>query len=205
MILLRGAATLATVLMFLTNLVVVKQIKEDGHISVASILPFLSTFANCCFWLKYGVMLGESSICWTNAVGVIITVYALYQCHNHCESERTRAKIEKRILVTVGVVLSVLTAIKLSYGPEILSWVGFLCCALTMVMFGTPLASLRTVIQAKSAHGHLSLPMILISFVSASLWSLIGFRLRDNWIIQPNIVGAALSLVQLLVYSAYRK
>jgi solute carrier family 50 (sugar transporter) len=77
---------------------------------------------------------------------------------------------------------------------------GVLLC---MVMFGSPLATLKTVILTKSARS-IPLPFTVASTINCFLWSVAGlFKLKDFNVYFPNLVGLTFSLVQVALKLKY--
>lgn len=81
--------------------------------------------------------------------------------------------------------------------------VGNLGIFLCVVMFASPLAAVKVVLQTKSADA-IPLPFTLASVVNCIFWSVSGlFDLHDYAIYVPNLLGLAFSLVQLLLKIIY--
>lgn len=49
--------------------------KSTGN---SSIIPFLATLLNCCFWFKYGILMGQNTIVFVNGVGITISLVCIY-------------------------------------------------------------------------------------------------------------------------------
>ncbi|GMF14938.1 unnamed protein product [Phytophthora lilii] len=70
-------------------------------------------------------------------------------------------------------------------------------------MFGSPLATVKKVVQIKSAA---SLPFIMcfINTVNCLLWVLLALLDPDKFVLIPNAAGAALAIIQLVPWFVYR-
>lgn len=80
---------------------------------------------------------------------------------------------------------------------------GYLADATSFVLFIAPFEKLRLVIATKSSA---AIPALLCAVIGINclLWLINGIVNRDLFIIVPNIVGIALSVMQLVVYFMYR-
>ena len=66
-----------------------------------------------------------------------------------------------------------------------------------MLMFASPLAALRSVLQTRSARG-IPLPLTLATILNCFLWSVAGLgEFHDFNVYFPNLLGLAFGLVQV--------
>lgn len=80
--------------------------------------------------------------------------------------------------------------------------VGFICCLSTMLFFAAPLSNLIHVVRTKNSES-LPMPLIVMTFLGSAQWLVYGRILRDKFIMYPNAVGCALSIVQLALFVLY--
>jgi solute carrier family 50 (sugar transporter) len=77
--------------------------------------------------------------------------------------------------------------------------VGVLAMAFCVLMFGSPLAATKLVLQTQSS-AHIPWPFTMASFANCALWSVCGiFDMKDVAVIVPNVLGFALSTMQVLL------
>lgn len=81
--------------------------------------------------------------------------------------------------------------------------VGYIAVTVCMLLFASPLATLRRVIQTKSA-ASIPIHMCLVGFVSNSLWVTYGGMINDMFMCLSNVVCVAFGFVQIVVYFMYR-
>lgn len=68
---------------------------------------------------------------------------------------------------------------------------------LCVAMFGSPLASLKTVLLTKSAES-IPLPFTLASVLNCLLWSVVGvLDMKDANIYIPNLLGLSFGFIQV--------
>lgn len=77
---------------------------------------------------------------------------------------------------------------------------GLVTDVINVVMYGSPLVVLSTVLRTKSVK-YMPLPVSLFTFLASSLWTTQGILLGNITILLPNVLGVALGIVQLTVYS----
>ena len=73
----KSAATIITILMFMSNFMDSKRFIETKSTGRTSITPLLSLLLNCSLWFKYGTMIEEDVITGVNLVGVLCGVISL--------------------------------------------------------------------------------------------------------------------------------
>ncbi|XP_013363821.1 PREDICTED: sugar transporter SWEET1 isoform X4 [Chinchilla lanigera] len=83
-----------------------------------------------------------------------------------------------------------------------LQQLGLFCSVFTISMYLSPLADLAKVIQTKSTH-RLSFSLTIATLLTSASWSLYGFRLRDLYIMVPNLPGILTSFIRLWLFWKY--
>lgn len=80
--------------------------------------------------------------------------------------------------------------------------VGYIAVTVCMLLFASPLATLRRVLQTKSA-ATIPILMVTVGFVGNSLWVTYGAMINDMFMCLSNVVCVALGFVQIVVYVIY--
>nr|KAF6398048.1 solute carrier family 50 member 1 [Rousettus aegyptiacus] len=83
-----------------------------------------------------------------------------------------------------------------------LQQLGLFCSVFTISMYLSPLADLAKVIQTKSTQ-RLSFSLTIATLLTSASWTLYGFRLRDPYIMVPNLPGIVTSLIRLWLFWKY--
>jgi uncharacterized protein with PQ loop repeat len=98
--------------------------------------------------------------------------------------------------VSVTVLAIILWAI-FPFVPDPSKVLGFVAMMSGIVLYASPLASLRVVMKAKCARS-IPLPFTVTSLISCSLWATYGlFQTHDLNVYVPGIIGCVFSLAQL--------
>jgi len=161
----------------------------------ASPLPYLAMFINCLLWVTYGVLCDNFTLVLVNFVGFLFASYYNYlyfRITNHRDSFLTQCSIA--LLFYLLSMVYVMFALN-DHEQEVRQ-LGYLAAMCSILMFGSPLASVREVVQKRDAQ---SIPLLMsLAGTGCSLvWALYGFSLGDSSIVVPNAIGAVLGVFQL--------
>lgn len=73
----------------------------------------------------------------------------------------------------------------------------------TVLLFASPLAALKQVIESKSA-ASIPLPFTIASVINCFLWAVVGlYEMNDVYIWLPSVLGLCCALVQLALKLIY--
>lgn len=136
-------------------------------------------------------------------LGLCCGIYYFYQFTRYCDpkAKHLPGTIEEHIrysfLLACIIMLISFTA---SYPAEVVGKLGVLFC---IILFASPLSTLRTVVATKNANS-IPLPFTLACLVNCGLWSITGlFDMHDFNIYFPNILGLIFAILQLLLILFY--
>ncbi|KAJ1652664.1 hypothetical protein IWQ61_007052 [Dispira simplex] len=195
-------ATGFTVAMFVSGLSVVKQLKAGGvGIKHLSPLPAFATLVNTVFWCKYGLLNQDVPMVLVNAFGALTSLASAY-AHYHYTPHTVR--VEKLGLYTALILIVVLGYVNyLAPVDKATMILGWCCCLAAVVMFGSPLAAINTVMTTRSTFA-LSFPLSLTLFCTSASWAWYGFDINDSFVFAPNFAGALLAVIQLAMFVVYK-
>ena len=95
------------------------------------------------------------------------------------------------------------TLVATTLGTELASnLIGRLGVIVCIVLFASPLAALKTVIQTKSAKS-IPLPFTLTCILNCFLWTVYGLDIKDFNVYFPNLLGLMSSLAQFALILMY--
>eukprot|EP00055_Hartaetosiga_balthica_P008116 m.29189 g.29189 ORF g.29189 m.29189 type:complete len:224 (-) comp6126_c0_seq2:33-704(-) len=202
-IILSWFATITTIGLFLTGIPVTQRIKKARSSANVAFIPYFAAITNTCLWLKYGAMTHDFTIICVNCVGLVLNLYYVAICYLYSKQEKSFL-----IPTIVSSACVYLPLLYVHYSAGSISFVqavhiiGFCGCVGTIVMFGSPLATMVKVIKTKSTES-MVFSLCLMNFVVSVTWSLYGYVIGDMFVQTPNSVGALLALVQLLLFVKY--
>lgn len=166
-------------------------LKSVGNLSP---LPFFSLLINCVVWSIYGILKWDMTVLLPNGTGLLAGLWCSLVYHKYCDH------VPRKLYYT-GVV-AVCFALYFGYIRND-SYIGYLGCFLAVLVMGSPLATLRTVVSDRSTA---SLPFwtSLSGWFNSLSWLAYGIIVADDpYIYGPNLLGFVLSSVQLSLFIAY--
>ncbi|KAK3248045.1 hypothetical protein CYMTET_42481 [Cymbomonas tetramitiformis] len=204
---LKTCATLSAMALFTSGMDTIRIIKANQSCGSFSSFPFASTCLNCLIWTLYGILLKSYvPLVVTNLYGSVFSAFCLWSYSQYANLEQ-RSAVKKQVAVIVAVfVAAVAFCAAVHQENEVQSaavfYVGLLGCTLCIIMFGSPLSTIAEVIRTKNSE---SMPFFLccLSASTSFLWACFGMSIEDAFVYVPNIVGAVLSSVQLVLLFMY--
>lgn len=163
--------------------------KQVGGLSP---VPFLSLMTNSAVWTLYGSLKSDETIFVPNVTGLIAGFICTVIYHQYS----TLGISGHMYFISASIILfSVICG--LAGDEEIIGSFGV---CLAVFLMGSPLSTLRTVINERSTA---SLPFLtsLTTFGNALSWSLYGLIIaHDPMVYVPNLLGLLLAIFQLLLF-----
>eukprot|EP01041_Mallomonas_annulata_P014044 gene14044-29891_t len=154
-------------------------------------LPFVSLVINCVVWSIYGFLKSDMTVLLPNFSGLIVGVGCSLVYHKFCISPPL-----KLYSIGLGIVFIALYFAANNNSKN----VGLIGCVLGLVVMGSPLATLRTVLTEQSTA---ALPFwtSLSGWMNSLSWLAYGvFIAKDPIIYVPNILGFLLASIQLSLF-----
>jgi len=163
-------------------------------------LPFLSMCASCFIWTAYGFILEDPTVALTNLVGFLLSCYynwVYFNVSKHAEREQLSTHGGMVAAAAVG---SVILIIVFSSNPNM--HLGLLGSFSSIVMFGSPLMQIVTVLRTRSTRT-MSFPLSAMSCLVTLSWTIYGHHLENNFIFYPNGLGFIFACAQLSLFVLY--
>jgi len=174
-----------------------RQIAISRSVGSLPLLPYTSMVANCLLWLLYGLAKQDIRIWGTNAFGLCC---ATLYCIVHMQySPRLPPTVRNGYIMTLGGIAFVYLS-PLDHATVF----GNTAVLFSVLMFGSPLAALQTVLKTKSARS-IPLPFTLATLLNCILWSIVGWMdMKDANIYLPNLLGLAFGIAQVVLKLMYK-
>lgn len=193
--------TVSTIALFLTGIQICNRIYRMRSTGDISGFPFVATLINCTLWLLYGLVKNNSTILMVNFIGASLQLmYALFFLRYTSDQQHYIRSIAFAgiFLATVAVYLQYF----LTEDSVAIQHAGVIASVATVIMFGSPLASLRSVIEKESTES-LSFPLCLANLIVPIEWVLYGILINDKFVQVPNFLGAILGFIQVALFFKY--
>jgi len=198
--------------LFLSPLQAVRETVQVGELCDLNPLPISFMAIVSTSWMVYGLYIKDMYVTLSNMPGAILSVaYAIFLLpvlgNSAWESGNVKSKRELRRMQTV-----LLGGAGASFG--LWTWLRFFssgmtkaasstvlglwASAFTVVLFGSPLTTLQTVIRTRNSSSIL-FRLSLAQTTNAALWTAYGIVMQQAFVWAPNGVGLILGLIQLAV------
>ncbi|OAY27732.1 bidirectional sugar transporter SWEET17 [Manihot esculenta] len=194
-----------SVLMFLSPAGTFWRIVKHGSTEEFESLPYVCTLLNAALWTYYGIIKpGAFLVATVNGFGILVeivyvTLFLIYA------PLKMRAKTWILLgLLDVGFPAAAILVTRLALQGQVrIDATGFMCAGLNIVMYGSPLAAMKTVVTTKSVE---FMPFLLsfFLFLNGGVWTLYAFLTTDYFLGVPNGAGFLLGAAQLVLYAIYR-
>ncbi|CAF3389596.1 unnamed protein product [Rotaria socialis] len=193
--------TVSTVGLFLTGVQICNRIYRMRTTGDISGFPFVATVVNCTLWLLYGYAANNSTIMIVNFIGASLQMlYALIYLQ-YTADRSTYIRLLGSAVAFLATVTFYFQYVVSDQSAAVFC-AGLVASIATVIMFGSPLASLRHVIQKRTTES-LSLPLCLANFIVPIEWVLYGILIDDKFVQVPNFLGAILGFIQVSLFYKY--
>ncbi|KMT14239.1 hypothetical protein BVRB_4g075980 [Beta vulgaris subsp. vulgaris] len=193
-----------SVLLFLsplnTFIRIVRKKSTDGFES----MPYVCTLLSTCLWTYYGIIRpGALLVATVNGFGALVElVYvALFITFAPPTMKAKTAKLAA--ILDVGFLGAVILISNLMLeGETRINMIGTIGAGLNIIMYGSPLVALKTVIKTRSVE-YMPFLLSLFSFLNGGIWTVYAALVKDFFLLVPNAIGFILGTIQLVVYVCY--
>ncbi|UJR30381.1 hypothetical protein I4U23_017916 [Adineta vaga] len=193
--------TISTIGLFLTGVQICNRIYRQRTTGDISGFPFVATMVNCTLWLLYGYVGNNSTIVIVNFIGAALElVYALTYLQ-YTPDRNSYIRLIGMALAFLATIAFYLLAFVSDRTTASLH-AGLVASVATVIMFGSPLASLKEVVKKQSTES-LSLPLCFANLIVPAEWVLYGILINDKIVQVPNFLGAILGLIQVSLFYKY--
>ena len=195
-------------IMWLTPARAVWRAAQKRDLGTLNPVPYAVTVCNCLGWVIYGCMRRDYFIFFANFSGLICGVG--YSLSALVLLQRKKIDAFRFNMMFWGLMataafwglMGMIACIVFDDDPasreQGIVFIGVLGMGFGLLYYTSPLSTLLKIVRQRDASS-LYLPLIVTSFLNASLWVVYGFAKRDTAIWLPNVVGMALCTVQFLI------
>ncbi|EOY06556.1 hypothetical protein QUC31_016210 [Theobroma cacao] len=168
-------------------------------------LPYICTLLNSSLWTYYGITKpGGLLVATVNGFGILVeAVYVVLFLIYAPKKMRVKTGILVGIL-DVGFLAAAIVVTQLALtGETRIDAIGFMCAGLNIIMYGSPLAAMKTVVTTKSVE-YMPFFLSFFLFLNGGIWAFYALLVQDYFLGIPNGIGFLLGTAQLLLYAIYR-
>ncbi|XP_071722077.1 bidirectional sugar transporter SWEET17-like [Rutidosis leptorrhynchoides] len=194
-----------SVLVFLSPVPTFWRIVKNKSTEDFECVPYVCTLLNSSLWTYYGIIKpGEYLVATVNGFGILVeSIYVLLFLIYAPTMMRNKTGALFGAL-DLGFLAAVVLVTQLALKGEIrLDVLGVVCAGLNIIMYGSPLAAMKTVVSTKSVE-FMPFWLSFFLFLNGGVWAFYAVLVRDYFLLVPNGIGFLLGAAQLLLYVIYR-
>ncbi|KAL5541882.1 hypothetical protein UlMin_009592 [Ulmus minor] len=168
-------------------------------------LPYICTLLNSSLWTYYGIIKPKEILVATvNGFGALVeAIYVILFLLYAPAKMRANTGFLVGIL-NVGFLATAILVTRLALeGDAGTDALGFICAGLNIIMYGSPLAAMKTVVTNKSVE-YMPFFLSFALFLNGGIWTFYAFLVDDIFLGVPNGIGFLLGIAQLVLYAIYR-
>lgn len=154
------------------------QIIQDKSVGPLSAFPFVSLLTNCVIWSYYGLLKSDMTVLVPNAIGVFTGAGCIAGYHRFATTKPVSMYACAAALIAFSTMLAVQGNFKL---------LGSLGCVLAVILTGSPLATLKTVIKDRSTAA-LPVATSTAGWLNACSWSLYGILVAHDPMVSSELL-----------------
>ncbi|XP_047964197.1 bidirectional sugar transporter N3-like isoform X2 [Salvia hispanica] len=193
-----------SILLFLAPVPTFRKIYEAKSTMGFDPLPYATALMSSMLWLYYAMLTPDAVLIITiNLFGSILeTAYLIV--FNIYANKKARAQAAKILGAMMGLLFLIFAVTFFVFeGHTRAKVVGWVCVALSICVFASPLIIIAKVVKTRSVE---YMPFLLSFFLTlnAVMWFGYGLCKKDYYVALPNVGGFCLSMIQMLVYLIYR-
>ncbi|KAK8661765.1 hypothetical protein V6N13_091360 [Hibiscus sabdariffa] len=193
-----------SVLVFLSPVGTFWRIIKHGSTEDFESVPYVCTLLNSCLWTYYGITKpGAYLVATVNGFGIVaeavyVVLFLVYA------PRKTRVKTGILVgIIDVGFLAAAILVTRLALeGESRIDAIGFMCAGLNIIMYGSPLAAMKTVVSSKSVE-YMPFFLSFSLFLNGGIWAFYAFLEHDIFLGVPNGIGFLLGTAQLILYAIY--
>lgn len=192
---------LTSTLLYFSPFASVKRAQSTNNAGALNPLPLTIMAVSSLCWLVYGLSIQDPYVTLSNVPGCIASIwYVVTLLPLLKDTPSSLLKTQSLVVGLSATTITLWTYMSLSKKSmgQISHLLGLYASFLFIVLSGSPLSTIQTVISSKSSETILT-PLTMAQVVNTALWSMYGLAIGDRFVWGPNAVGLGFGLVQLLL------
>ncbi|ESQ43514.1 hypothetical protein EUTSA_v10014268mg [Eutrema salsugineum] len=169
-------------------------------------IPYVAALFSSMLWIYYAMQKDGSGflLITINSVGCFIeTIYiVLFVTYANKKTRISTLKV-LGLLNFLGFAAIVLVCQLLTTGSTREKVLGGICVGFAVIVFAAPLSIMRLVVRTRSVE-FMPFSLSLFLTLSAVTWLFYGLAIKDFYVALPNVLGAFLGSVQMILYIIFK-
>lgn len=169
-------------------------IRKMKAVHKLSCFPFVSLLVCGAFWVLYGYFTNDMTVFFPNFSAILAASFCMWNYYLYAVVKPNKMFLAAALLILFALVLAYMRDYHM---------IGLVGCVLSVMVSGSPLAVVRTVITERSTA---ALPFMtsLITWMNAMCWVGYGYLIANDVLIYgPNLLGLGLATLQMSLFAVY--
>jgi len=190
---------LTSTLLYFSPMAAVAAASKDNTLGELNPTPLAIMAVSSLAWLIYGLSIQDPYVTLSNLPGFIASVW--YVVSVLPLTKGSQLKTMQNITVALAALtINLWTFLSLANKPiaEVRKALGLFASGLFVVLAGSPLSTIKTVLSTKNS-GSILAPMTFAQVTNTALWTAYGMAIKDTFVWGPNATGLGFGLIQLVL------
>ncbi|KAL3805082.1 hypothetical protein HJC23_003310 [Cyclotella cryptica] len=190
---------LTSTLLYFSPYATVKKATTIDSIGELNPIPLAIMAVSSLCWLAYGLSIRDAYVTLSNVPGCVVSIWYVTSLLPLLKGKILRTT-QTAVVALSAATISLWTWLSLSNKAmsKVSSALGLYASFLFIILSASPLATIKTVIEAKNSNSILT-PLTLAQVTNTALWSAYGLAIQDKFVWGPNVTGLGFGIIQLLL------
>ena len=194
---------ITSTLLYFSPMSAVRVASRDGSLGDLNPIPLaLMAVASMC-WLVYGLSIRNPFVTLSNLPGAVAAIWYVTAVLPLLKGNQLET-MQNTVVALSAITICLWTYLSLSDKPiaQVQSMLGLFASGLFIVLSGSPLSTIKTVLSTRNSGSILS-SLTIAQVTNTALWSAYGLAIKDKFVYGPNLTGLGFGLVQLVLKLAF--
>ena len=188
---------LTSTLLYFSPFTAVREASSTETLNDLNPVPLAIMAVSSLCWLVYGLSVRDPFVTLSNVPGSIASIYyvmAILPLLKGAQLQTTQNIVVGLSALTIN--LWTWLALTNKSLEQVSAALGSFASALFIVLSGSPLSTIKTVLSTKNSKSILA-QLTFAQITNTALWSAYGLAIKDKFVFGPNLTGLAFGLIQL--------
>ncbi|KAL7442401.1 hypothetical protein ACHAXH_005198, partial [Discostella pseudostelligera] len=194
---------ITSTLVYFSPMAAVSAASKDGSLGDLNPFPLAVMSVSSICWMVYGLSIRDPFVTLSNVPGSIATIWYITAVLPLLKGSQLQT-IQSTIVFLAGLTINLWTYLSLTNKPmaQVRSMLGLFASALFVVLSGSPLSTIKTVLSTRNS-GSILAQLTMAQVTNTALWSVYGLAIRDKFVYGPNLTGLFFGIAQLVLKLAF--
>lgn len=194
---------ITSTLLYFSPMAAVRIASRDELLGDLNPTPLAIMAVSSICWLVYGLSIRDPYVTLSNVPGSIASIWYVTAVLPLLKGAQMKTT-QNTVVGLAALTINLWTYLSLTNKPveQVRSLLGLFASALFVVLSGSPLSTIKTVLSTRNS-GSILTPLTMAQCTNTALWSLYGLAIRDKFVYGPNLAGLGFGIIQLILKLAF--